>query len=72
MARRRVKLTDSQYGELVESREWCAKRGLTGFRDFYDEELGFLAGRRALPADAREYQQQDEEGVRPRIGRRPR
>ena len=66
MSHRRVKLTEGQYAELVESREWCAKRGLSGLRDFYDQELAFQASRRALPSGAREYQQEDEERPRRR------
>jgi hypothetical protein len=66
MSHRRVKLTESQYNELTESRDWCAKHGLTGLREFYDQELDFQAGRRALPDGAREYQRQDEERPRRR------
>lgn len=66
MSHRRVKLTESQYSELTQSRDWCAQRGLTGLREFYDQELAFQAGRRALPDGACEYQQQDEERPRRR------
>lgn len=64
MANRRVRLTQEQYLELTQSRDWCARNGLLGLRDFYDEELAFQAYRRTLPHDAREYQQQDEERTR--------
>lgn len=67
MANRRVRLTTSQYDELTKSREWCARNGLEGLREFYDQELAFQAGRRALPSGAREYQVPEEED-RPRRG----
>lgn len=59
MARHRVKLTQKQYQELVESRDWCARNGMSGLRDFYNDELAFQAFRRALPEGAREYAQQE-------------
>lgn len=61
MANRRLKLTQGQYKELTQSRDWCARNGLLGLRDFYDSELAFHASRHALPNDAREYQQEEEE-----------
>ena len=65
MAKRRVRLTETQYGELVESRDWCARNDMSGLRDFYDDELAFLAGRYALPAGAIEYSR-DRDEERPR------
>lgn len=66
MSHRRVKLTEHQYDELVQSRDWCARRGMNGLREFYDQELDFQASRRALPDGAREYQRQEEERPRRR------
>lgn len=65
---KRVRLTQSQYQELTESRDWCHLNGLTGLQRFYDEELAFQASRRALPSDAKEYREREED-ERPR-GRR--
>lgn len=67
--KKRVKLTQKQYDELVEAREWCKRQDFRGFVQWYDEELAFQARRRALPDGAREYMVEDEE--RPR-GRRDR
>jgi hypothetical protein len=64
MPRRRLRLTDAQYGELTGSRDWCARNGLFGLRDFYEQELAFQASRRALPDGAREYQRDDERTMR--------
>ena len=66
MARRRVKLTQRQYQELTESRDWCARNGMIGLRDFYNDELALQAFRGALPDGAREYQVTDEERPRRR------
>jgi hypothetical protein len=38
-----------QYNELIESRDWCARHEYYGMQQWYDEELGFQARRRALP-----------------------
>lgn len=46
---RRVKLTMKQYNELVDSRDWCHRKGFESMKRWYDEELNFLARRRALP-----------------------
>lgn len=67
MSKRRIRLTEKQYNELTESRDWCKLNGFSGLERWYNEELAFQAKRRALPAGAREYQVEDEE--RPR-GRR--
>jgi len=67
---KRVKLTQKQYAELVESRDWCHRHGLTGLQRFYDEELAFQARRRTLPPDAREYRDREED-ERPRRRRDP-
>ena len=64
---KRVRLTQGQYSELTESRDWCARHGLEGLREFYDSELAFHADRRALPMGAREYHVDEE---RPRRGPR--
>lgn len=58
---KRINLTEKQYRELVESRDWCATHGLTGLKDWYDQELAFQASRRVLPPDAREYRNQQDE-----------
>lgn len=63
---KRVRLTQTQYQELSESRDWCHRNGLEGLRRFYDEELAFQARRRALPPDAREYREREAEEERPR------
>ena len=62
---KRLRLSQTQYQELVESRDWCHRNGLAGLQRFYDEELAFQAKRRALPADAREYHDREDE-ERPR------
>lgn len=72
MANRRVKLTQGQYRELTESRDWCARNGMQGMRDFYDSELAFQASRRALPSGAREYQVAEDDDRPRRGGSRPR
>ena len=45
----RLRLTMKDYNELVTSRDWCARKGFTGFQEFYNELLAFQARRRALP-----------------------
>lgn len=62
---KRVRLTQGQYQELNASRDWCHANGLVGLQRFYDEELAFQAKRRALPPDAREYRDQEDD-ERPR------
>jgi hypothetical protein len=66
MSSKRIRLTQGQYASLTESRDWCAKNGLSGLRDFYDQELEFQAGRGALPPGAREYQRLEDERPRRR------
>lgn len=61
---KRVRLTQDQYRELTESRDWCQRNGFAGLQRFYDEELAFQARRRALPPGAHEYR--DIEDDRPR------
>lgn len=46
---KRVRLTMKQYNELIEARDWCARRGWEGMKRWYEEELAFQARRRALP-----------------------
>lgn len=60
---KRVRLTMKQYNELVESREWCKLNGFESFARWYDEELSFLARRRALPIGI---QSEEEPEERPR------
>lgn len=66
MARKRINLTQRQYNELVEARDWCKRNDHIGFVRFYDDLLEFQAYRRALPDGAREYAQAAEE-ERPRV-----
>lgn len=64
---KRVRLTQDQYREILDSRDWCQLNGLSGLQRFYEEELAFQAKRRALPNDAREYQvREDDERSRRR------
>lgn len=63
---RRMRLTQGQYAELVESRDWCQRNGMIGLQRFYDEELAYHASRRTLPPGAREYRDQEDEEERPR------
>jgi hypothetical protein len=46
---KRVRLTMKQYNELVDARDWCARKGFESLKQWYDEELAFIAYRRALP-----------------------
>ena len=62
---KRVKLTQVQCRELVEARDWCKVNDFTGFLAWYNSSLEDHAKRRALPGDATEYQQ-FEEDERPR------
>lgn len=64
MANRRIRLTQEQYGELTQSRDWCVRHGMSGLQEFYDQELAFQASRRALPEGAHEYKAIDEEEAR--------
>lgn len=59
--KRRLKLTVKEYRELIECRDWCAVNGMPGFREYYDELLEFHARRRALPAEAFQNNNSDEE-----------
>lgn len=58
--KRRIKLTEKQYAELIESREWCRTQGMDGMVKWYGEELAFQARRGALPDGAVEYHQIEE------------
>lgn len=60
------KMSDADYKELIQSRDWCARHDMNGLQEFYDQELAFQASRRALPDGAREYQRQEEERPRRR------
>lgn len=46
---KRVRLTMTTYNELLEARDWCARRGFESMKRWYDEELAFQERRRALP-----------------------
>jgi hypothetical protein len=60
---KRVRLTQRQYRELIEARDWCARRGHEGFRVWYDELLSDHGYRRTLPVEvmeARAVEEQDD------------
>lgn len=57
---KRVRMSMKHYLELTEARNWCAKKGYEGMRQWYDEELGFQTRRKALPA-----------GVQPEVEEEP-
>lgn len=63
---RRVRLSSTEYAELLESHDWCARNGLTGLQRFYDELLTFHAKRRALPPEAYDDREPEEEATGPR------
>jgi hypothetical protein len=54
-------MTMKQYTELLESRDWCHRKGFESMKRWYDEELTFQARRRALPIGVQaEYDEQQE------------
>lgn len=55
MAKRKIKLTKSQYTERVTARDWCKRHGFEGFARWYDEELFERAYSGRLPDGAIEY-----------------
>ena len=60
MAKKVVVLTDSEYWEIINSRDWCRRQGFVGLQRYYDEELTFQARRGALPPGAAEYREEPE------------
>jgi hypothetical protein len=46
---KRLRLTMDTYNELIQARDWCARKGFEGMKHWYDEELAFHSRRRALP-----------------------
>lgn len=55
-----IVISNQDYRELVESRDWCRRRGFDGLRQWYDEKLAHLAYRRALPEGAIEYREESD------------
>ena len=45
----RVRLSEKEFDELLEARDFCAQNGWSGFGGFYDDLLDFHAYRRTIP-----------------------
>lgn len=55
--KKRLRLTENTYSELVEAWRWCQAKGFNGLAQWYDELLTFHAKRGALPIERqREYE----------------
>jgi len=49
MSKKRVRLTQKQYDELLESRDWAARNGMDGMAQWYNDTLNDHLRRRTLP-----------------------
>ncbi len=63
---KRIKMSQGDYEELTNSRDWCKLNGYTGMVQWYSEELAFQAKRHALPFDAVELREEDDRDFRRR------
>lgn len=63
---KRVRLSMKAYNELLDSRNWCERKGYTSMKQWYDEELAMLEKRRALPVGMQSEVEEVEERPRGR------
>lgn len=54
MSKNRVILTQKQYDEIIESRNWAKKNGFVGFSSYYDDYVEYMVRRKAFPASCSE------------------
>lgn len=62
MGKKRIRLTEGEYQELIDARAWARLGGLDGTVRYYDDLIEFHRQRRALPASA--FQPTDDEDRR--------